>query len=150
MIRAATVDDVPALVVLEQALLPDPWSAAQVLSELTGPGRRGWVAGDEAVAGYAITMTLGDVTDLQRIAVAPDHQRQGLARALLDAALADAAAAGSDRVLLEVSDRNRAAVSLYAAAGFTEIDRRPRYYTDGSDAIVMRRSLARGCSWEAS
>ena len=61
--------------------------------------------------------------------------------------MAEAKAGGADRMLLEVSAANSNALGFYAAAGFTEIDRRPRYYKDGSDAIVMRRSLAPGCSW---
>ena len=40
--------------------------------------------------------------------------------------------------LLEVAATNDAALRLYAAEGFTEIDRRRRYYRDGADAVVMR------------
>jgi ribosomal protein S18 acetylase RimI-like enzyme len=43
------------------------------------------------------------------------------------------------RVLLEVSARNDGALAFYATEGFTEIDRRPAYYRDGSDAVVMQR-----------
>ena len=32
-------------------------------------------------------------------------------------------------------------MAFYAAHGFTEIDRRPRYYRDGSDALVLQRDL---------
>jgi [ribosomal protein S18]-alanine N-acetyltransferase len=46
-------------------------------------------------------------------------------------------------MLLEVSARNTDALAFYAAADFVEIDRRRRYYRDGSDAVVMRRSLGR-------
>ena len=44
-------------------------------------------------------------------------------------------------MLLEVSEGNEAAVAFYAAHGFTRIDVRPRYYRDGSDALVLRRTL---------
>jgi ribosomal-protein-alanine N-acetyltransferase len=66
-----------------------------------------------------------------------------VARALLDEVLADAAAEGVDWVLLEVSAVNAAALAFYARTDFVEIDRRRRYYRDGSDAVVMRRSLGR-------
>ena len=101
----------------------------------------------KSVQGYAITMTVGDIADLQRIGVHPARQRSGVARELLLEAMRAAKGARADRMLLEVSAANTAAVGFYAAAGFTEIDRRARYYKDGSDAIVMRRSLARGCNW---
>ena len=29
--------------------------------------------------------------------------------------------------------------------GFVEIDRRPRYYADGTTAVVLRLPLGRGC-----
>ncbi|MGZ5417379.1 MAG: ribosomal protein S18-alanine N-acetyltransferase [Nocardioides sp.] len=141
-LRGATVEDVPAVVALEVALFgPDAWSEAQVLEELAGERRQAWVVG-EPVLGYAVTLAAGDVLDLQRIAVHPDQQRQGLARRLLDEAVAAGKAARLDRMLLEVSAANSAALAFYAAAGFVEIDRRRRYYRDGTDAVVMRLPLA--------
>ena len=35
---------------------------------------------------------------------------------------------GADRLLLEVRENNAGAIGFYAAHGFVEIDRRPRYY----------------------
>lgn len=144
-IRPAVRGDVPSLVRLETALFgPDAWSEATVLSELVGPGRHAVVAVEEEdVVGYAVTMRAADLVDLQRIGVRPDLQRNGVARALLDAVLAEAGSHGANRVLLEVSALNAAALSFYAGADFVEIDRRRRYYRDGSDAVVMRRSLGR-------
>ena len=140
MIRLATPDDLAALADLERdAFGADAWDEAALRAELDGPGRRFVVADD--LAGYAVSMTLGDVVDLQRIAVRADQQRNGLARRLLDAAVAAATAARVDRMLLEVSASNTAALAFYAGAGFVEIDRRRRYYRDGSDAVVMRLPL---------
>ena len=149
MIRVATLGDLPALVELEETLFgEDAWTAAVLTEELTAPHRQCWVAwDDDGLTGYAVTMTVGDIADLQRIGVHPARQRHGTARALLETAMAAAREAGADRMLLEVGATNAGALGFYAAAGFTEIDRRPRYYKDGSDAIVMRRSLAPSCSW---
>ena len=44
-------------------------------------------------------------------------------------------------MLLEVAAGNEAALAFYAAEGFTEIDRRRRYYRDGTDAVVLRLDL---------
>jgi ribosomal-protein-alanine N-acetyltransferase len=140
-LREAEAGDVAAVVDLERALFgADAWNEAQVREELAGERRQAWVVGDPVV-GYAVTLAAGDVVDLQRIAVHPDHRRQGLARRLLDAAVGAARTAGADRVLLEVSAGNSAALAFYAAAGFVEIDRRRRYYRDGTDAVVMRLPL---------
>ena len=143
MIRPAAATDVPSLLALEADLFgPDAWSEASLRDELDGPGRRAvvLVSGAEVVA-YAVTMRAGDVVDLQRIAVRPDHQRQGLAARLLADALAAARADGADRMLLEVSAANAAAVAFYDAQGFTRIDVRGRYYRDDSDALVLARPL---------
>jgi ribosomal-protein-alanine N-acetyltransferase len=49
----------------------------------------------------------------------------------------------ADRMLLEVRDDNRGALAFYARQGFIELDRRPRYYADGTTAIVLARTLGR-------
>lgn len=145
-LREATVHDVAAIAAMESLLFgPDAWSEPQVREELTGERRRAWVAGDP-VAGYVVTLASGDFVDLQRIAVHPQRQRQGLARVLLDRAVSTARTDRADRMLLEVSSANPAALAFYAAAGFVEIDRRRSYYRDGTDAVVMRLLLgAAGC-----
>ena len=141
-IRPATRADVTAVVALEAEVFgADAWDERAVTAELEGPGRRFVVAEDHSghLCGYAVSMTLGDIVDLQRIAVRPERRRTGLATALLDDLLAHTGAA--DRMLLEVSERNEAAVAFYTAHGFTRIDVRPRYYRDGSDALVLHRPL---------
>lgn len=138
MIRLATRADVPAVVDLEREVFgADAWDERAVLAELEGPGRRFVVADD--LSGYAVSMTLGDIVDLQRIAVHPGRRRTGLASALIGDLLEHSGAA--DRMLLEVSERNESAVAFYGAHGFTRIDVRPRYYRDGSDALVLHRTL---------
>lgn len=138
MIRLATRADVPAVVDLEREVFgADAWDERAVLAELEGPGRRFVVADD--LSGYAVSMTLGDIVDLQRIAVHPGRRRTGLASALIGDLLEHTGAA--DRMLLEVSERNESAVAFYGAHGFTRIDVRPRYYRDGSDALVLHRTL---------
>ena len=42
-------------------------------------------------------------------------------------------------MLLEVREDNAAALGFYAARGFVEVDRRPRYYRDGATAVVLGR-----------
>ena len=133
-LRPATEHDVAAVVGLERLLFgADAWSEDVVRSELLGVRRVAVVATDAGLVGYAVTAAVGDVHDLQRLGVHPTGRRRGVARALLDAVAPDGP------LLLEVSDRNQAAVAFYTAEGFEEIDRRVRYYRDGSDAVVMRR-----------
>jgi len=145
-VRPATPDDVPAVAALEAANLgPDAWSFGLVEEGVMGalPTIRYLVAEvDGEVVGHAVASIVADIAELQRIAVNPAHRRLGLATALLDVVLAAATAEGADRLLLEVRETNTGAIGFYAMHDFVEIDRRPRYYRDGTTAVVMLRDLS--------
>ncbi len=151
--RPGTADDAAALAALDAELFGgDSWSVELLADSLAQPHNQVLVAidGDEEcgrVIGYAITALGGEIVDLLRIGVHADHQRRGIARQLLDQVVRDGRMNGADRMLLEVSSANTGALDFYARAGFTQIDRRPRYYADGSDALVLRVAVLSGCSW---
>lgn len=146
MIRTAVHADVEVVAELERRCLgADAWSPW-----LVEQGVRGglptvhYVVFEHAAAGvvgYACVSIVADIAELQRIAVAPEHRRTGVARTILDAVVSRARAGRADRLLLEVRDDNAGALAFYGAAGFTEIDRRRRYYRDGTTAVVMLRRL---------
>ncbi len=158
-LRAATAADLPILSELEQRIFAgDAWSdeslAAEVLSpEPFGSGEacacgEGGVARhaligsvEEDVVGYAFLRTSGDVAEILRVSVSTAHRRRGFATALIETLLHRAASAGCARVLLEVSAANAAAIACYTNRGFSCVHRRPRYYADGSDALVLRTVL---------
>lgn len=141
ILRPAVPRDAAAVAALDRDLLgADAWSESAVLDELSGPGRRAVVADEGGVVlGYAVTRVSGDLADLQRIGVRTDAQRRGVASRLLGEVVAGVRTDGAAVMLLEVSAANATALSFYAHHGFVEIDRRRRYYRDGSDAVVMRR-----------
>ena len=134
---------------LEQECLGvDAWSEGLVRDGIQGdlPTITYLVAEvDGEVVGHAVTSSAGDIAELQRIAVAAAHRRQGIAASLLAGVVDAARRTPADRLLLEVREDNRGALAFYAGQGFVEIDRRPRYYRDGTTAVVMRRPLIRGC-----
>ena len=148
-VRPAASDDVDAVVRLEQECLGvDAWSEALVREGILGdlPTITYLVAElDGELVGYAVTSSAGDIAELQRIAVDEQHRRRGVAASLLAGVVDAARRTPADRLLLEVREDNRGAISFYAGQGFVEIDRRPRYYADGSTAVVLRRPLVRGC-----
>ena len=153
-VRPATPADLDAVVALEAAGLgADAWSRPLLAEGVAGrvPTATYLVAvggedgGDEEVVGHAVVSIAGDIAELQRIAVAPAHRRAGHASALLAEVVERSRAAGAERLLLEVREDNAGALGFYAARGFVEVDRRPRYYRDGATAVVLRRGLRRGC-----
>lgn len=142
--------DVEAVHRIEVDLFPDPWSVEAFWSELAHvPETRHYLVADRdaagrtgAVVGYAGLVVTGHQADVQTLAVARDHQGQGLGARLLDALLAEARRRGVGEVLLEVRAENVAAQALYARAGFERIAVRRGYYQPGgTDALVLRRRL---------
>jgi ribosomal-protein-alanine N-acetyltransferase len=153
-VRSAGPGDVEAVTRLEaECLGEDAWSEGLVregiigalptvtylVAESAGGVEIGGVAVG-GVVGHAVTSVAGDIAELQRIAVDKIHRRQGVASALLAGVVEAAGRSAADRLLLEVREDNRAALAFYAARGFVEIDRRPRYYADGATAVVLRIS----------
>lgn len=49
---------------------------------------------------------------------------------------------GAAKILLEVSVENEAALALYQDLRFEVVGRRKAYYSDGTDAILMTKSLS--------
>ncbi|MCW2755150.1 MAG: ribosomal protein S18P -alanine acetyltransferase [Marmoricola sp.] len=149
MIRAAGTSDIEAVVALEAATQGvDAWSEGLVRDGIEGglPTISYLVAeDDDQVLGYAVASYACDIAELQRIGVAEQARRRGLASELVAAIVAHAPSTGADRMLLEVRADNRGAIAFYAARDFVEIDRRARYYRDGTDAVVMRLPLIAGC-----
>jgi ribosomal-protein-alanine N-acetyltransferase len=147
VIRLAEAADGPAIAALEEAAFgSDAWSDGLVAEGLSGrvPGALYLVAtgeDDEHVLGYAAASLFADVSELQRIAVAPAARRTGVGSGLLERVEQEARARYCECLLLEVREDNAGACAFYAARGFTEIDRRPRYYSDGTTAVVLRKEL---------
>ncbi len=84
------------------------------------------------------------VLEIKGIAVHPGHQRRGVARALVHAAIEAARQAGARRLTLRVLAHNEGARTLYAASGYeVEGVLREFFYLDGRyvDDVLMARPL---------
>lgn len=108
--------------------------------------RVGGALGEAAPVAYGVMSIAGPrgavQAEVQNLAVAPDHQRRGLGRALLADLIGRARGRGAAEMFLDVRAGNAAAIGLYVAFGFVEIAQRRAYYGPGDDAVVMRVSLA--------
>lgn len=138
--RRAGPDDVAALVGLEATCMgADAWSEGLVRDGVTGGlPTITWLVTPER-DGYAVASYVGDVVELQRIGVTPPARRKGRAREILEAVVT--AADQEERVVVEVREDNAGALAFYEAAGFRELDRRPRYYRDGATAVVLEMMI---------
>lgn len=95
---------------------------------------------DRVVAYGCILMTLG-AYEITNIAVDPLWRRQGHGEKMLKRLVKYCTVNKAEKIFLEVKDSNTAARNLYKKFGFTETGLRPRYYKDGSDAVLMTKLL---------
>ena len=134
-------EHIDAVLAIERVCFTTPWSEATFVNELgENPYAQYFVAiSDQGeVLGYAGTWLVLDESHVTNIAVAPQWQRHGIARLLLDRLLQVSFHQGARRMTLEVRKSNTPALTLYKSIGFTVAGIRPRYYTDNNeDAVIM-------------
>ncbi|MCA1323491.1 ribosomal protein S18-alanine N-acetyltransferase [Herbaspirillum sp. alder98] len=141
-----TVDEVDAVVAIENAVYSHPWTRGNFLDSLYS-GYQAYTLrdGQGSLLGYFLVMQAVDEAHLLNISVAQAHQHQGLGRLLLWRAGIVARQLGMQRMLLEVRESNGHAFKVYQRYGFTEIGRRKNYYPAVNNAregaIVMSLPL---------
>ena len=134
---------------VEQSAYDHPWTQgnftdsinagyqAQLLTAGNAPGA--------VLLGYFVAMKGVDEVHLLNITVAPEHQRQGWARVMLDGLALWARGQGAQWLWLEVRVSNVRAKAVYEEYGFRHVGTRRNYYPNGSaareDAVVMSLAL---------
>lgn len=143
-LRPATAADVPALVAIERECFSDPWTTAGIHETIQYETARAFVAEVRgAPVGYVMARISGEEAEILNLAVLPKCRRRGIARCLLEEALAAVVTAGGREAYLEVRQSNAVALSLYQAYGFRPVGVRPDYYRNPpEDALVLRALLA--------
>ncbi len=140
-LRPMTSGDLDAVVALEAECFTKGWTRDMIADELRT--ELGWtkvaVAEPGELVGFALGRRYPDEWHLVDIAVTVRRRRQGVGSRLLEDFLG-AAMREAKPAVLEVRDRNEAAIALYERYGFSRLARRRHYYPDtGEDAIVMLR-----------
>lgn len=152
-VRHAVGTDLEAIASIERMSFSDPWSMDSLVSALSLPHGRFFVAenaelmrlgrgGAGAVLGYVVALLYGEEGEIADLAVSPAARRRGVGGMLLDRVLGEAMEVGVRALYLEVRQSNDAAKALYASRGFSMVGRRARYYQHpAEDALVLRRDL---------
>jgi [ribosomal protein S18]-alanine N-acetyltransferase len=95
-----------------------------------------------SVVGFVATHRIMDEAEIRNIAVAREHQRRGIARALLAETCKRLTEAGARRIFLEVRTSNQAAFKLYCSAGWGLHSMRKSYYNNpAEDAYILALEL---------
>jgi [ribosomal protein S18]-alanine N-acetyltransferase len=134
-------EDLDAVLKVEQASFPIPWTRSMFEQELHIPTSHFFVAKvqpSKEIVGYAGYWQVVDELHLINIAIRPEFRRQGLGKHLLFYILCDGKRLGLKRATLEVRASNLAAQRLYEQSGFKNIACRKNYYADNlEDAVIM-------------
>ncbi|HUM01425.1 MAG TPA: ribosomal protein S18-alanine N-acetyltransferase [Thermoanaerobaculia bacterium] len=144
-VREARRSDLDAIAELERLSFPVPWKREYFEAEIGAPFRLNLVARDERgrLSGYVFCAFAGGEIHVNKIAVAPEARRRGLATRLMDDVFSYGREIAAEEIYLEVRVSNDPARLFYEGLGFVEAGRRPRYYLDGEDALVMVCRLTR-------
>ncbi len=151
LLRDMTASDLDAIMRIETAVYPFPWSRGNFADSLTPQYvARVLVDADGEVAGYFIAMPGVEEMHLLNVSLAPQAQQRGLSLLLLDSLLASCRDHGAQLLWLEVRPSNTRALHVYEQFGFYPIARRRDYYpsTDAQgrtcreDALVMSATVA--------
>ena len=145
-VRSLAIPDLPRVDELEHQLFADPWPQSSFLDALADPQTVCLVAERGAsVAGYLVATVLTPTAELQNLGTAPEQQRAGVARALLDELIATCRARGVRELGLEVRVSNAAAQALYRTHGFRLVGLRRGYYKRPlEDALLMALRIGAG------
>lgn len=149
-IRPAALDDLDALLALEQACFQgDRISRRQFRYLLTRGHAQTYVApdpGGPGLLGY-VMLLFSRGTSLARlysIAVSEAARGQGVGRMLVRAAEAEAFRNGCADLRLEVRRDNAASLALFRSLGYREFGTIEDYYEDHMSALRLQKSLAPG------
>ncbi|MBR3632278.1 MAG: ribosomal protein S18-alanine N-acetyltransferase [Elusimicrobiaceae bacterium] len=141
-IRLAVRTDAPALAVLEQRQpRAAGWGEHGFRTELEQPAARIWCAEDGQIIGFVAVRLAAGQCEILNVAVDPQYTKQGIGYALLQRALADLQACGTEQVSLEAAQDNTAANALYAKAGFAMWGQRKDFYGQGKDAWIWGKKF---------
>jgi ribosomal-protein-alanine N-acetyltransferase len=131
---------------LHGALFDEGWTEAGVLALLENPASTAFIAQiggtTKITVGFILGQIAADEAEILTIGVAPELQRRGLGRRLVEGLARAAKLAEGKRLFLEVAADNGKAQGLYRALGFTDVGLRKGYYKRKAGPAVDAHILA--------
>jgi ribosomal-protein-alanine N-acetyltransferase len=126
-IRQMCSADIDALVAIDAAASPFPWSRAKFIESFKVDAPCFVLDAEETAVAFAIYNLVLDEASLLNIAVEPTYQGRGYGAALLGQSL-DLIRASASCCFLEVRESNETAIRLYQQSGFEQVGERRNYY----------------------
>lgn len=150
--RPMTLEDIPAVMVIEHDAFTLPWTEEAFRNELTHNhfARYMMMEWNGEPVGYAGMWTVIDEAHVTNIAVLSPYRGRKWGERLLLELMKTASQLGMKRMTLEVRVSNRVAQNLYMKMGFEPAGLRKGYYSDNQeDAMIMWAELFPDCSQNA-
>ena len=138
-IRTAELEDLNEIYNIEKKVFNDYWSLDLIKTEIIEKkySRVTVLELKKKIIGYIFKRKIYDENHIINLAIDIPYQHKGYGKFLLMKILEKDS--NDTNVFLEVKEANLPAVKLYIDLGFEEVDRKERYYSDGSNAIFMLR-----------
>lgn len=138
----ARLDEVVAV---ERRVYRHPWTRGNFSDSLRSGYQAQLLVADGVLLGYFVAMKGVDEVHLLNITVAPEYQRQGWGRVMLDALALWSRAQQAQWLWLEVRASNIRAQRIYQEHGYRRVGERKSYYPAAAgrreDAVVMSLKL---------
>ena len=96
---------------------------------------------DYEIVGVCLFQKIFCNAELTYLSIHPKYKRRGLGKKLLKEILKQCKILSIEKILLEVSENNLAAINFYHSFGFKTIGIRKSYYKDGSNALLQEKKL---------
>ena len=133
------------VVAVEHTAYDHPWTRGNFQDSLRSGYQAQVLGANGVLLGYFVAMKGVDEVHLLNLTVAPDYQRQGWGRVMLEALALWARGQGAQWLWLEVRISNARALRIYERHGFRRVGQRKNYYPAASgqreDAVVMSLKL---------
>ena len=137
-IRRMRQEDIPFVAELEKQTFSDAWSE-NALSETLAQKQTILLTAfeDKKLIGYVILYYMLEEGEIARIAVSPEHRRQGVGARLLLELESLCADNGISKLLLDVRESNMPAYAFYEEHGFVKDGIRKNFYTGPKENAVL-------------
>jgi ribosomal-protein-alanine N-acetyltransferase len=135
-IRSAALNDVPAILAIEQQSPSAAHWTREEYNKLVGSGVV--LVAEEAgeLCGFVCAQAVAGEWEMENVVLAAEFLRRGIADELLRE-LIQRAESEASTILLEVRESNLPARRLYEKHGFREVGRRRAYYSEPAEDAIL-------------
>ncbi len=150
IVRPMVMEDIQAIMKLENSLYKTPWNEKMMVEELT-TNKYAYIfilEEKNLIIGFYGIWIVNDYATVTKVSIMKELQGHGLGKVLMNDMIDRCQKANVVVIDLEVRKSNLSAISLYKSFDFVEVGIRKGYYSDGEDAIAMVKNLQEGEHYE--